>query len=396
MRILLGVTGSIAAYKSLQLCRLFIKHGHEVCVVMTPAAEKFVSKLSFSTLSKKEVYSGIIENDSWANHVELGLWADLMIIAPATANTIAKLANGIADNMVIACYLSARCPVYIAPAMDVDMWKHPSTSMNITRLKSYGNIIIPVEHGELASGLHGDGRMAEPENIYRLITTPDDVYVKQKILQGKKVLITLGPTVEAIDPVRYISNHSTGLMGIRLIEECLKSGAASVIAVSGPTKFSIPQDQRVEVHLVSSAKEMYESCERVFDDMDVVIFAAAVADYTPAKVSAHKVKKNDEELSIQLVKTIDIAATLGVKKKNQLTIGFALETQNESQNAIDKLNKKNFDFIVLNSLNDPGAGFAKPTNRITIHDKVGRVKTFDTKDKAEVAKDIIEYIAIML
>ncbi len=389
MRILLGVTGSIAAYKALYLCRLFVKNGHDVSVIMTESATKFVSALSFSSLSKHPVHTHVIENDSWANHVELGLWADVMIIAPTTATSLAKLANGLADNIVVACYLSAKCPVYIAPAMDLDMWKHGSTTSNLNKLISYGDRIVPVGHGELASGLHGDGRMAEPEDIYAMVLSEE---AKKEDLKDKQILITAGPTVESIDPVRFISNHSTGLMGIKLAEECILRGA-QVHLVLGPTDLKAMPHARLDVLNVKSAQDMFDACQGLFERMDISIFAAAVADYTPVDSSAQKIKKTDAQMSISLKRTIDIAFTLGQQKKSgQLTIGFALETQNEAEHALNKLHKKNFDLIVLNSLNDPGAGFGHATNKVTLYRKDGERLFYELKTKQEVAKDIVDQI----
>jgi phosphopantothenoylcysteine decarboxylase/phosphopantothenate--cysteine ligase len=386
MRVLLGVSGSIAAYKSLVLCRQLIKNGHEVKVIMTSAATEFVSSLSFSTLSKNEVHTSVIDNDSWANHVELGLWADVMVIAPATSATLARMTIGLADNILVACYLSAKCPVYIAPAMDLDMWKHPSTKANIVKLQEYGNHIIPVGHGELASGLYGDGRMAEPEDIVSIIES----FAKKKAdLAGQSVLITAGPTKELLDPVRFIGNQSSGLMGLKLAEECADRGA-QVHLVLGPTHLTT-HHPLVKIYHVVSAADMYESCRAVFDQCDIAIFAAAVADYRPRSYSDAKIKKNDGDLSIVLERTIDIAAVLGkIKRQDQLTIGFALETNDETNNALAKLNKKNFDLIVLNSLNDKGAGFKHNTNKVTIFHKDGSQKAFELKPKKEVAADIID------
>ena len=386
--ILIGVSGSIAAYKSLLLVRLLVKSGRNVKVVMTSAATEFVAPLSFSTLSKNDVYIDVVSEESWNNHVELGLWADAYIIAPATANTLSKLASGQSDNMIVATYLSARCPVYIAPAMDLDMWKHPSTKANINLLKSYGNEIIPVGVGELASGLVGEGRMAEPEDIVDFLAIAN----KKKVdLAGKKVLITAGPTRESIDPVRFITNHSSGRMGIALADECASRGA-DVHLIVGPSNLS-PISESVSVIKVESAREMYEACQHEWGTSDILIFAAAVADYTPISRSEVKVKKKEGDLSIDLKRTIDIAGSFGkIKRSDQLSIGFALETNNEQQNAKTKLNKKNFDMIVLNSLNDEGAGFGTTTNKISIFRNAGDPKSFALKSKKEVAADIIDEI----
>lgn len=388
LKVVLGVAGSIAAYKCLTLVRLMVKAGHQVRVIMTPAATAFVSPLSFATLSKHEVYVDLIDNHTWSNHVELGLWADLMLIAPATATTIAKLARGISDNMLVATYLSAKCPVYIAPAMDLDMWKHPATIGNIDLLKSYGNHIIPVGHGELASGLVGDGRMAEPEEI---ITLLDEYHLPAKDLAGRHVLITAGPTQEAIDPVRFISNRSTGMMGIRLAQSCSRRGAR-VSLVMGPNNLHIELPE-VEIHYVRSAAEMYHACSSLYASCDVAIFAAAVADYTPLHTASQKLKKSDSDLNIPLKRTVDIAKTLGaLKRSDQINVGFALETEEGIEYARSKLDKKNFDFIVLNSLKDKGAGFGVSTNKITIISKDAEDQTFPVKNKAAVAHDIINKV----
>lgn len=386
-KILLGITGSIAAYKSALLCRLLIKEGCEVKVVMTHDAKGFISPLTLSTLSTHPVVDNISDGQSWNNHVELGLWADVMLVAPATANTIAKMANGISDNMLVAIYLSAKCPVMIAPAMDLDMWKHPSTKNNLNLLTSYGNAIIPVGNGFLASGLEGEGRMAEPEDIVSYVASH---FNQKQDLQGKKVLITAGPTYEALDPVRFIGNRSSGKMGVALAEECMERGA-NVTLVLGPVslKVSLDIDNMIKVQ---SAQEMYEAALAHFDSSDVIILAAAVADYKPATISDKKIKKSGDNMQIELVKTVDIAATLGAKKsQEQVMVGFALETNDEISNAKQKLHKKNLDFIVLNSLKDNGAGFQHDTNKITIVDKNGQETPFDLKSKSAVAKDIIDF-----
>ncbi|MBT8233339.1 MAG: bifunctional phosphopantothenoylcysteine decarboxylase/phosphopantothenate--cysteine ligase CoaBC [Saprospiraceae bacterium] len=384
-KIILAVSGSIAAYKSAHLVRGFIKKGAEVKVLMTPAATAFISPLTFSTLSKNKVHTSVIDGDSWDNHVELGLWADALVIAPATANTIAKMANGICDNIISAVYLSAKCPVFIAPAMDLDMWAHPSTTNNIQKLISYGNTIIDVEEGELASGLVGKGRMAEPENIIELLSS---FFLSNNDLKGKKVLITAGPTYEAIDPVRFIGNHSSGKMGVSLAEECLKRGA-EVHLVLGPS--SITQiNGSIHTKRVKSGEEMFLQCDAIHDAMDICIFAAAVADYRPTNVSTEKIKKDGDSLELSLEKTRDIADTLGKKKqKDQIHIGFALETKDEAFYAKKKLEKKNFNMIVLNSLKDKGAGFKHSTNKITIYTENGEEIKFDLKLKTEVAADIV-------
>ena len=387
-KIILGVTGSIAAYKSLALVRLLVKAGNEVKVIMTPAATAFVAPLSFSTLSKNDVIIELIDDTNWNNHVELGLWADAFVIAPATATTLSKLASGQSDNMIVATYLSAKCPVFFAPAMDLDMWKHPATQSNIKKLQSYGNHMIPVGHGELASGLVGEGRMAEPEDIVAFLNSHSK---KKADLAGKKVLITAGPTREAIDPVRYISNHSTGRMGIELAEECVSRGA-SVDLILGPTvlKASHPA---IKTTNVSSAQEMYEACREIFASSDIAIFAAAVADYTPENTSDIKIKKKAGDMDIALKRTPDIAAQMGdLKRKDQINVGFALETNNGEVNAKRKLDKKNFDLIVLNSLKDKGAGFKHNTNKVTIYQRGGTSQSYPLKSKRAVAADIMDTI----
>ncbi len=388
MKILVGISGSIAAYKIANLVRLLIKEGHEVKCIMTSSACKFITPLTISTLSKNKVYEDFFEDGTWSNHVELGLWADLFLIAPATATTIAKMANGIADNMLIASYLSAKCPVILAPAMDLDMWIHGSTKRNIETLKSYGNKIIPVGHGELASGLVGDGRMAEPEDI---VTYIDEHFSIKQDLAGCQVLITAGPTYEHLDPVRFIGNHSSGKMGIAIAEEASTRGA-TVHLVLGPSNQSV-KDSKINLHKVMSAQEMYKTTENLFQNSDIIIFAAAVADYRPKHVAIEKIKKNDANFTIELEKNVDIAGSLGpIKKDNQIIVGFALETNDEEQNAIKKVHKKNFDFIVLNSLNDKGAGFGIDTNKICIIHKDGNKLDFDVKPKTQVATDIIDEI----
>ncbi|MDA9773859.1 bifunctional phosphopantothenoylcysteine decarboxylase/phosphopantothenate--cysteine ligase CoaBC [Saprospiraceae bacterium] len=388
-KILLAVTGSIAAYKSLILTRQIIKAGAEVRVIMTKASCSFVSPLSFATLSKHEVFTDVSSESSWNNHVELGLWADLMIIAPCTATTLAKLANGIADSMVVACYLSAKCPVFFAPAMDLDMWIHPSTTMNIEKLQSYGNHLITVGAGELASGLVGEGRMEEPENIVSILS--NFIGDLKNDLEGKRVLITAGPTYEDLDPVRYIGNRSTGKMGVALAEVCAERGA-EVKLVLGPSKV-VCSEQLVEVVKVRSADQMLQAVVDEYKSADIVIFAAAVADYRPVIRSEQKIKKKVGEMSIALERTPDIAATTGkMKSKNQFHVGFALETQNEEQNAKSKLKRKNFDMIVLNSLQDPGAGFGHDTNKIKIFDSDGNFESFPLQSKKNTARDIIDAI----
>lgn len=391
-KILLGVSGGIAAYKTAFLVRLFIKAGAEVQVLMTPASKDFVTPLTLATLSKNPVYSEFIHaeedgNPTWNNHVDLALWADFMVIAPATANTLSKMANGTCDNLLLATYLSAKCPVYFAPAMDLDMYKHPTTLDSFTKLQLFGNTIIPAESGELASGLSGEGRMAEPENIIAFLEA--DI-LKNLPLNGKKILITAGPTYEAIDPVRFIGNHSTGKMGFDLANEAAKLGA-EVILISGPTSLKV-SNTSVKVVRVVSAQEMYDACHLYYNSMDVVIAAAAVADYTPKNVASQKLKKTEGDFSIELVKTKDILASLGAAKKNQLLIGFALETENEVAHAKMKIEKKNLDLIVLNSLNDEGAGFGKPTNKITFITKDFKEEPMELKSKEEVAIDILNKV----
>ncbi|MBN8565316.1 MAG: bifunctional phosphopantothenoylcysteine decarboxylase/phosphopantothenate--cysteine ligase CoaBC [Flavobacteriales bacterium] len=389
-KILLGVTGGIAAYKTANLVRLFIKAGADVQVVMTPASKDFVTPLTLSTLSKRPVFSTFYteeENELWNNHVELALWADLMIIAPATANTLSKMANGNCDNLLMAVYLSAKCPVYYAPAMDLDMYKHPTSIDNFHKLQLFGNIMIPAESGELASGLSGEGRMAKPENILDFLE--NDLSSKLP-LNGKKILITAGPTYEPIDPVRFIGNHSSGKMGYDLALEAANRGA-EVILISGPSHLNI-QHSNVELIRVTTAEEMFEACHRYYDEVDVAIAAAAVADYRPKSAANQKIKKTEEAFSIELEKTKDILASLGEQKKNQFLIGFALETENEIENAKLKIQKKNLDLIVLNSLNDEGAGFGKSTNKITFIDKSFQINPMPLKSKEEVAKDILDKI----
>lgn len=389
-KIILGVTGSIAAYKSAVLTRLLVKAGAEVKVVMTPSAHDFITPLTLSTLSKNPVVTDFIKDESgqWNNHVELGLWADAMVIAPASANTIAKMANGLCDNLLLAVYLSARCPVFFSPAMDLDMLQHPSTKENIQKLKTFGNHIIDPGFGELASGLTGLGRMAEPEEIVEHLTKFFDGSSK---LKGKKVLVTAGPTHEAIDPVRFIGNHSSGKMGFA-IAEALANEGAQVNLVTGPTT-QHTQHPGISVKHVTSAEEMYNACANLFPASDITVLSAAVADYKPTVKADQKIKKKDETLTIELTKTHDIAASLGKLKHNgQVIVGFALETEQEHANALKKLESKNFDLIVLNSLNDNGAGFGHDTNKITIIDKKEKVKTFDLKSKKEVARDIVDAI----
>jgi phosphopantothenoylcysteine decarboxylase/phosphopantothenate--cysteine ligase len=391
-KILLGVTGSIAAYKAPLIARQLIKRGAEVKVVMTPAARDFVTPLTLSTVSKNPVISELFSGDSWSNHVMLGRWADLMLVAPLSCNTLAKMANGFCDNMLLATYLSATCPVIVAPAMDDDMWKHATTKRNLKKLEDVGNKVIPVDNGELASGLIGDGRMAEPENILHFIA--ENFFLKQD-LAGKKALVTAGPTYEPIDPVRFIGNHSSGKMGIALSEELARRGA-EVQLILGPTTSFINQNG-VIVHNVQTAEEMYEACVTEFGKADIAIMSAAVADYTPAVKVKEKIKKDATHLNVELVKTKDILKTLGEKKYDgQLLVGFALETNDEKENALHKLETKNADLIVLNSLNDEGAGFGHDTNKVTIFEKGGKEIEYDRKPKQQVAKDIVDRIVNML
>jgi phosphopantothenoylcysteine decarboxylase/phosphopantothenate--cysteine ligase len=394
-KVLLGVSAGIAAYKSAFLVRLFVKAGAEVKVIMTPAAKDFVTPLTLSTLSKNEVYSSFTseedENQTWNNHVELALWADFFVIAPATANTLSKMANGICDNLLMAAYLSAKCTVYYAPAMDLDMYKHQSVQSAFEKLNTYGNIQIPAGFGELASGLIGEGRMAEPEEIISFL---EKDIVSKLPLRNKKVMITAGPTYEAIDPVRFIGNHSSGKMGYALAEEAAKLGA-QVILISGPTHLQI-NNKSIQCVAVTSAEEMYKACHNFFAEVDIAILSAAVADFKPKNKETQKIKKDNATLLLELEPTKDILASLGEIKKKQLLVGFALETENEIENAKKKLNKKNLDFIVLNSLNDTGAGFGSETNKITVIDKNEQPVSFDLKTKAEVAKDIFNEIIPVL
>ena len=388
-KILLGVTGSIAAYKSADLCRLLVKSGAEVKVVMTHAATSIITPLTLSTLSQNQVYSDIHDGSQWHGHVELGLWADLMLIAPMTANTLAHFAHGICDSMLDAVYLSAKCPVMFAPAMDLDMWNHNTTQQNVSTLIQNGNILLPVGVGFLASGLNGPGRMAEPSEINQAVL---QFFKENQDLQGKKVLVTAGPTYENIDPVRFIGNHSSGKMGIALAALCKQRGA-DVNLVIGPTTQDLSMFLSHEVHKVRSAAQMAEICGDLFPLSDIAILAAAVADYTPLTVADQKIKKNDGHLVIELKKTVDIAATLGQEKKlNQMIVGFALETESEVDHAKSKLKRKNFDFIVLNSLNDPQAGFGFDTNKVTLIDENGIFNASDLVSKAEIANIIIDEI----
>lgn len=391
--ILLGVTGGIAAYKSANLTRLLVKQGANVKIVMTPAAKQFITPLTLATLSQNPILVDFFnpENGEWNSHVKLGIWADAMVVAPATANTIAKMANGIADNLLTTSYLSAKCPVFVAPAMDLDMYAHPTTQRNIEALRSVGNIIVDAEDGELASGLNGKGRMAEPETIIGVV---DDYFSKKQRLSGKSILITAGPTYEKIDPVRFIGNYSSGKMGFALAEVAAREGA-NVTLVCGPTKLTIdnPNVNRIDVE---SAQQMYDACKKHFPKCDAAIMSAAVADYRPAKQCGQKMKKSDKSFSLELEATPDIAKSLGeIKKPGQMLVGFALETENGLNNAKEKLQKKNLDFIVLNNANEKGAGFNSDTNHITIITKDGERIEYQTKDKMLVAGDIIDKLLLL-
>ncbi|MCE2956301.1 MAG: bifunctional phosphopantothenoylcysteine decarboxylase/phosphopantothenate--cysteine ligase CoaBC [Bacteroidota bacterium] len=389
-KIIVAVSGSIAAYKSALLVRLLVKAGAEVRVVMTPAAREFVTPLTLSTLSKHPVLSEFTSGSEglWNNHVELGLWADALVIAPASANTLAKMASGVCDNLLLAVYLSARCPVFFAPAMDLDMLQHPATQKNIQTVIGFGNRLIKSNYGELASGLVGDGRMAEPEEIVEALSR---YFGERAKLSGKKALVTAGPTYEALDPVRFIGNHSTGKMGFAIAEELANQGA-SVRLIAGPTQLQSTHPN-IELTKVVSAEEMYKASMGVFAETDITVLSAAVADYKPVNKADQKIKKTSDQLTIELTKTHDIAAQLGSQKRNgQVMVGFALETENERANALKKLNTKNLDFIVLNSLNDAGAGFGHDTNKISIISKTGEEQKFSLKSKKEVAKDIVDII----
>ena len=389
-KVVIGVCGSIAAYKSAVLIRLLVKAGAEVQVIMTDSAKTFITPLTLSTLSTRPALSEFKKDDTglWNNHVELGLWADIVLIAPATANTMAKMASGITDNLLNAVYLSARCPVVFAPAMDLDMYQHPSIKQAMQQLSDYGNLFIDAEYGELASGLVGAGRMAEPEHIIDYL---DNFFAEKGKLKDKKMLITAGPTYEPIDPVRYIGNHSSGKMGLEIGLQAKNEGA-EVIMVLGPHSLPKQSLEGMKVIDITTAEEMYQACDKHFDTQDIVVMAAAVADYTPSNPASQKIKKADDIFNLSMTKTKDIAQSLGAKKKAQLLIGFALETENELKNAQSKLQKKNLDFIVLNSLKEEGAGFKHDTNKITIIDSDNNIKEFELKSKTAVAKDIINEI----
>lgn len=387
-KILLGITGSIAAYKAAVLVRELVKAGAEVRVVMTDAAQDFISPLTIGTLSKNPVHYRFFDGDTWTNHVMLGQWADVMLIAPLSCNTLAKMAAGICDNLLLSVYLSATCPVMVAPAMDEDMWNHPSTKRNLQTIASYGNHILPVERGSLASGLIGEGRMTEPEDIVEGVII---FFNQRNDLKGQKVLITAGPTYEPLDPVRFIGNHSSGKMGVAIAQEMLNRGA-DVTLILGPTAHELPL-KGLDVIRVQSAQEMYDACRDSFEMVNLAVMAAAVADYTPVTVAPDKIKKKEESLVLELKKTPDILRRLGeIKKPGQTLVGFALETSNERENALSKLKEKKADIIILNSLKDKEAGFGKDTNKVIVFDKNGGEKSYELKSKAAVAKDIVDYI----
>lgn len=387
-KVLLGISGSIAAYKAVFLVRLLIKAGAQVRVVMTTAAKDFVSSLTLATLSKNKVLCEMTDEDTWANHVMLGRWADVMLIAPLSCNTLAKMGNGMCDNLLLATYLSATCPVVVAPAMDEDMWLHPATIKNVQALQQFGHKVISVVKGELASGLFGEGRMAEPEDI---VTFLAENYFRGKRLEGKQVMVTAGPTCEAIDPVRFIGNHSSGKMGIAIAEAFYEEGA-NVQLICGPVNIE-PRYKGIEVIRVTSASEMFIAANAVFQHCDIAVMAAAVADYTPAVIASQKIKKSEDVFKLELMKTQDILKTLGSQKnEQQMLVGFALETENERENALKKLLNKNADLIVLNSLQNTLAGFGKDTNKVTIFDKEGTTYAFEPKSKKLVAKDIVDLI----
>jgi phosphopantothenoylcysteine decarboxylase/phosphopantothenate--cysteine ligase len=387
-KILIGITGSIAAYKTPLIVRQLIKAGTEVKVIMTPSSTDFVSKLTLSTLSKNPVLVDLFDEQSWANHVQLGRWADLMLIAPLSCNTLSKMATGQCDNLLLAVYLSAICPVMIAPAMDEDMWHHPNTKKNLETLRENGNIVLDATYGELASGLIGQGRMAEPEDI---VVAIEDFFQTANQLKGKKALVTAGPTYEAIDPVRFIGNYSSGKMGYAIADE-LASRGAEVTLVSGPVSIQ-SKNKKIKLVKVTSAEQMHTTCTSDSSSYDIAVMAAAVADYTPVTIADQKIKKNDGELTLMLKKTKDILGSLGKAKSNeQILVGFALETENEKMNAQKKLTEKNADLIVLNSLRDEGAGFGHDTNKVTLFFKNGKEKHIELKSKPALAKDIVDAI----
>ncbi len=396
-KILVGVTGGIAAYKTANIIRLLVRDGAEVKVLMTAHAKEFITPLTLSTLSKNPVLTDFYnrENGDWNSHVDLGLWADLYLIAPATANSIAKMANGIADNLLLTTYLSARCPVILAPSMDADMLKHPATVINIETLKAFGNIVLEPASGELASGLTGKGRMVEPEEIVKEINNLFSKKKSHKALKGKKILINAGPTREPLDPVRYISNYSTGKMGIALADAAVDYGA-EVELVLGPVNIA-PKYNSVKIIHVTTAESMASECITRFPDADIAVLSAAVADYTPVKVERKKMKRGTSNLTLHMKPTTDIAESLGkMKKSSQILTGFALETDNEIRNASGKLRRKNLDIIVLNSLQEAGAGFGYDTNRITIIDRYNNIDKFELKSKEEAARDILDKIVSMI
>jgi phosphopantothenoylcysteine decarboxylase/phosphopantothenate--cysteine ligase len=391
-KIIVGITGSIAAYKSILIVRLLIKAGAEVKVIMTPAAKDFVSPLTLSTLSKNKVLIDLFNEDAWANHVLLGRWADLLLIAPLSCNTLSKMAHGFCDSLLMAVYLSATCPVMIAPAMDEDMWYHPATRNNLQLVANNGCHLLPVEHGELASGLTGEGRMAEPEDIIHFINS---FFNKKLQLKGKKALVTAGPTYEALDPVRFIGNYSSGKMGYALAEELANRGA-EVVLISGPVSLK-SKSQNIHLIKVTAAEEMYDECMKQANDYDIAVMSAAVADYTPVQLAEEKIKKGEGVFEIKLKKTKDILQSFGkLKTDKQILVGFALETNDEERYALKKLEEKNADMVVLNSLRDEGAGFGKDTNKITLFKKSGEKRTYPTKPKELVAKDIVDSIIEMI
>jgi phosphopantothenoylcysteine decarboxylase/phosphopantothenate--cysteine ligase len=385
-KILVGITGSIAAYKAIYLVRLLVKAGAEVKIVMTPSAKDFVSTLTLSTLSRNPVLVDLFDEQSWANHVMLGRWADAMVIAPLSCNTLAKMAHGLCDNLLLAVYLSATCPIAVAPAMDEDMWHHAATKENLKKIESFDNKIIPVEKGELASGLYGDGRMAEPETIVQFL---EDKFFSKKTLTGKKAFVSAGPTYEPIDPVRFIGNHSSGKMGVAIANE-LHNRGAEVILIGGPT---VELANGLRLIKVNTAEEMYDACTKAFKNSDIGVMAAAVADYTPVKKEKEKIKKSEKDILLELKQTKDILKTLGEQKKGkQVLVGFALETTDERKNALAKLKKKNADLIILNSLDEKNAVFGSDMNKVTIFEKGGKEFQFETKTKQYVAKDIVDTI----
>lgn len=392
-RILLGITGGIAAYKIAFLVRILKKSGAEVKCIMTPASSDFISPLVLATLSENPVGIEFWNKDSgvWTNHVEYGLWADLFVVAPLTANSLAKMASGSCDNLVLATYLSMKAPVIVAPAMDLDMYAHPTTKRNIAQIEKDGVVVIPAESGELASGLEGEGRMAEPETIANAIKNHFLVQLSKKSLVGKKILITAGPTYEALDPVRFIGNHSSGKMGFAIAEYCLNQGA-KVTLICGPIAMNLKHENLTLISL-NTAVEMLDAVQSVWDNMDIGIFSAAVADYRPKNVVNEKIKKNDDSLVIEFIKNPDVLAWAGsVKKEKQILVGFALETNDMLANGKSKLERKNLDLIVMNNLSDEGAGFAGDTNKISLFDNHNNLTNFELKSKSEVAKDIVEYL----